>query len=313
MEKPDSLAVSPGTSKPEIGYINHRIARNPVRTWYKIIGDLGSGACPVIVLHGGPGFSHSYTLPHTELHATWGVPVIFYDQLGCGSSTHLNRGRSFWTLDVFMDQLDAVLIHFGVAGRFSLLGHAWGGMLAATYAARRRPEGLQRLVLTNSPASMELWAVGTNALLATLPLGTRTAIEENERAGTIDAQEYQDAMQRFNETHLCTLKPWPRELLQSFRDLLDDPRLYLSMNGPSEFKISGTLKDWSIIEDLRQISCQTLVINGLNDMAQDVAVAPFFHTIPKCKWVQLRSSTHAPFFEEPVKYFNVVGDFLSAV
>ncbi|KAJ7755542.1 proline-specific peptidase [Mycena metata] len=311
MEKPDSVVVSPCLPQVETGYIDHFIAREPIRTWFKIIGELGT-ACPVIILHGGPGFSHSYTLPHTELHATWGIPVIFYDQLGCGASTHPNKGPEFWTLDVFMDQLDAVITHFGVAGRFSLLGHAWGGMLAATYAARRRPPGLQRLVLTNCPASMELWAVGTNALLATFPLGTRTAIEKHESAGTIDAQEYQDAMQRFNETHLCTLKPWPTELLQSFTDLLDDPRLYLTMNGPSEFKISGTLKSWSIVDELPEIRCQTLVINGLGDMAQDIAVAPFFHTIPRCKWIQLRSSTHMPFFEEPVRYFNVVGDFLSS-
>ncbi|KAJ7683686.1 proline-specific peptidase [Mycena rosella] len=282
-----------------------------VRTWYKVLGELEAGACPVIILHGGPGFSHSYTLPHSELCATRGLPVIFYDQLGCGRSTHLDQPPAFWTLDVFMDQLDSVLAHFNITAKFALLGHGWGGMLAATYACRRGTPGLQCLVLTNCPASTELWTVGSNALLAGFPQDTRTLIVEHEGAGTIESQEYQDAMQRFNETHLCTRKPWPTELLQSFSDLMDDPRLYLIMNGPSEFNIIGTLKDWSIIDELSQIACQALVINGLNDVSQDVAVAPFFHNIPKAKWVQLRISTHMPFFEEPKRYFKVVGDFLS--
>ncbi|KAJ7759334.1 proline-specific peptidase [Mycena maculata] len=309
MDHPNS--APPPEPKVETGYINHIIAGARVRTWYKIVGEREAGACPAVILHGGPGFSHSYTLPHSELYAKRGIPVIFYDQLGCGRSTHPIRPPAFWTLDVFMDQLEAVLAHLNIRAKFSLLGHAWGGMLAATYAARRQTPGLKCLVLTNCPASMKLWALGTNALLASLPVGTRTLIEEHEGAGTIHTQEYQDAMQSFNETHLCTLKPWPTDLKRTFTDLLNDPRLYLIMNGPSEFNITGTLKDWTIIDELANITCQTLVINGLNDMAQDIAVAPFFANIPKAKWVQLRASTHMPFFEEPVRYFEVVSDFLS--
>ncbi|KAJ7471391.1 proline-specific peptidase [Mycena galericulata] len=312
MNQPD-LDFTLTSPKVETGYIDHVIGGEGVRTWYKIVGDIQSEASPVVILHGGPGFSHSYMLPHSDLCASRGIPVIFYDQLGCGHSTHPDQRPAFWTLEVFMDQLDGVLAHLNVAAKFSLLGHAWGGMLAATYAARRRTPGLQHLVLTNCPASMELWARGTNTLLAASPRETRSIIEEHERFGTIDSPEYQDAMQLFNETHLCTLKPWPTDLRRSFTDLLDDPRLYLIMNGPSEFMITGTLKDWTIIEELSNIMCQTLVINGLGDMAQDLAVAPFFHNIPKAKWVQLRESTHMPFFEEPGKYFEVVGEFLSMI
>ncbi|KAJ7157650.1 proline-specific peptidase [Mycena crocata] len=312
MDDPDSqISQTVPSVAIDTGHIEHTVGGEPLRTWYKVVGEIEAGACPVIVLHGGPGFSHSYTLPHSELHASRGIPVIFYDQLGCGSSTHPNKSAAFWTLDVFMDQLDIVLVHFGVVDRFSLLGHAWGGMLAATYAARRRPPGMRCLILTNSPASTKLWVGGKNALLASFPRGTRSIIEEHESTGVIDSQDYQDAVQRFNETHLCMLRPWPTDLLKSFTDLLNDPRLYLIMNGPSEFTISGNLKDWSIIDELANITCHTLVINGLNDLAPDIAVAPFFHNIRKAKWVQLRASTHMPFFEECERYFQVVGDFLT--
>jgi proline-specific peptidase len=162
----------------------------------------GSNSCPVIVLHGGPGYSHSYTLPHGELSRSRGIPATFYDQLGCGRSTHPNKSPPFWKLDVFMDQLDAVLAHFNIAANFALLGPAWGGMLAATYAARRRPPRLQRLVLTNCPASMKLWETGTRTLLSSFPRSTRSTIAEHESSRIIDSQKYQDEMQRFNEIHL---------------------------------------------------------------------------------------------------------------
>lgn len=61
----------------------------PCFTYYKIIGDLTSGNPPVIVAHGGPGAGHEYLLTFADLWRDYGLPVVFYDQIGCASSTHL--------------------------------------------------------------------------------------------------------------------------------------------------------------------------------------------------------------------------------
>ena len=82
--------------------------------------------------------------------------------------------------------------------------------------------------------------------------------------------------------------------------------------GVSEFSINGTLKDWSVVDRLHTITCPTLIINGVDDEAQDECVAPFFTEIPQAKWVQFAKSSHMPFFEEPERYSQVVRDFLSA-
>jgi len=76
-------------------------------TFYKIIGDLQSGVRPLIVLHGGPGIFHHYMLPHALLASYHHVPVIFYDQIGVGESSHpKGKPASFWSMDLFKDQLD---------------------------------------------------------------------------------------------------------------------------------------------------------------------------------------------------------------
>ena len=76
--------------------------------------------------------------------------------------------------------------------------------------------------------------------------------------------------------------------------------------------INGTLKDWSVVDRLHAITCPTLIINGVDDEAQDECVAPFFEGIPKAKWVQLAKSSHMPFYEEPERYFEVISKFLSS-
>jgi pimeloyl-ACP methyl ester carboxylesterase len=80
--------------------------------------------------------------------------------------------------------------------------------------------------------------------------------------------------------------------------------------GVSEFNISGTLKTWTVVDRLHTITRPTLVINGVDDEAQDECVSPLFEKIPKAKWIQFAKSSHMPFYEEPERYFQIVGEFL---
>jgi proline-specific peptidase len=140
-------------------------------TYYKIAGSLTDGKRPLLVLHGGPGSTHDYTLPLVHLHTTYGIPLIFYDQLGSGRSTHLKEkmgDTTFWTEELFMDELDNLIKVLGLS-EFNVLGHSWGGMLAMRWAARRQAGGLRRLVVSNSPASMPLFVEGAMRLRKELP------------------------------------------------------------------------------------------------------------------------------------------------
>ncbi|PCH36461.1 proline-specific peptidase [Wolfiporia cocos MD-104 SS10] len=293
------------------GTIPFAYGNETFHTWYRVVGDLSSGARPLVALHGGPGISHHYMLPHATISASHNIPVIFYDQIGIGNSAHLpDKPKEFWTVDLFVDELDNILAHFGISGDFDLLGHSWGGMLAAHYASHRRPKGLKHLIITNASASMELWECGTTKLLEGLEKEVRDIVKKHEQEGTMDSDEYQDCMQVFYNKHVCTLNPWPKQLLQSFEEMSKDPTVYSTMIGPSEFNIAGTLKTWSCIDQLHQIEVPTLIINSPDDEAQDVNLVPLFQRVPKVKWAQLAHCTHMPFFEEPGRYFEIVGDFM---
>ncbi|KAJ7437365.1 hypothetical protein B0H11DRAFT_2362011 [Mycena galericulata] len=81
--------------------------------------------------------------------------------------------------------------------------------------------------------------------------------------------------------------PCSSELVSAFdfEALEADSTVYFTMIGPSEFNITGTMKSWTVVDDLHKITAPTLLINGRYDDAQDVAVAPFFEKMPKIKWV----------------------------
>lgn len=212
------------------GFIDFTVGNETFQTWYKVVGDLKSSSRPLIVLHGGPGMSYNYLHPHIDLHVSYNIPIIFYDQIGIGRSTHLrNKPAGFWTMEFFVEELHNVLVHLGVSSNFDLLGHSWGGMLALAYAANRKPQGLGRIVLASAPASLELWEVGTNSLLDALPGGLGDILRKHEREGTTDDDEYQQGMLVFYKKHGCKVDPWPKEVLESVASTEEDPTVYHTM------------------------------------------------------------------------------------
>ena len=284
------------------------VAFGAYETWYRVTGDLDAGRIPLVVLHGGPGAAHNYLLQIANLAST-GRPVIHYDQLGCGNSTHLpDQGGEFWTVDLFLDELTNLVEALGLE-RFHLLGQSWGGMLAAEYAVTR-PAGLAALVISNSPASIDLWVAEATRLRHDLPADVRDALDFHEAAGTTQDPAYLAATQAFYDRHVCRVVPNPPEVLATEAQLNEDPTVYHTMNGPNEFYCIGTLRSWSIVDRLSLIAAPTLLISGRYDEATPATVQPFADRVENARWTIFEHSSHMPFVEEPEHYRDVVGAFL---
>ncbi|MEV3907984.1 proline iminopeptidase-family hydrolase [Streptomyces canus] len=278
-------------------------------TWYRITGE--PGRTPLVVLHGGPGAGHHYTLSIAGI-SEQGRPVIHYDQLGTGLSTHLpGKGADFWTVQLFLDELDNLLKELGIADGYHILGQSWGGMLAAEHAVRR-PPGLRGLVIANSPASMGLWLEAAAELRAELPQEVQLTLHAHEAAGTTGHPDYRAAEQVFNERHVCRLTPNPPEVQATWDNIAADPTVYHTMNGPNEFHVVGTLKDWSVIDRLHLIEVPTLLVSGRFDEATPETVRPFADHIPDVRWHMFEHSSHMPHVEEEQLYLRVVGEFLDS-
>jgi L-proline amide hydrolase len=280
-------------------------------TWYRVVGALDADAAPLVLLHGGPGAAHDYLEPLAALGDIGGRACVFYDQLGCGRSQHMpDAPRDFWSVDLFCRELDALLAHLGIADRHHMLGQSWGGMLAMEHAVRR-PPGLRSLVVANSPASMRLWVQEANRLRELLPAEVQEALLRHEAAGTTDSNEYRDAMMRFYQRHLCRI-PFPEPLQRSFQQLEDEPTVYHTMNGPSEFHVIGTLADWDITPRLHQVQAPALVISGEYDEATPAVVEPLVAALPDVRWELMHGASHSTHLEQPERFVKTVAPFLAA-
>lgn len=225
--------TSPQITEGEIPFSIPSISKD-CKTWYQIHGPHPSTTHtrPLLILHGGPGIPHNYLLPLTDLATTHSIPIIFYDQIGCGRSTHLKEEKrhdaEFWTVELFLRELDNVLTHLDIKENYDLLGQSWGGMLAACHAIRQ-PSGLKNLIIANSPADMGSWLEAANRLRSQLPEDVQEVLNRCERDGTEASDEYEEAMMVFYQRHVCRVMPMPGDLEESFRLLKEDGTVYLTM------------------------------------------------------------------------------------
>ena len=207
-------------------------AGKPCQTWYKVIGSLEGNQTPLLCLHGGPGCTHEYLLPLIDMHKIHGIPIIFYDQVGNGKSTHLpekNGDTDFWTVSLFGKELDALVKHLGLDERgYDLLGQSWGGMLAAVFAVSR-PKGLRRLVLSNSPASVPKLEEGIAVMRKELPQDVQKTLDECEAVQEYESQRFEDATMVFYKKILCRLEEWPQDLNDALGNMKKDPTVYGTM------------------------------------------------------------------------------------
>jgi L-proline amide hydrolase len=287
------------------------------QTWYQVHGDLpaaADGPAPLVVLHGGPGATHDYLTPLAGL-AREGRAVVLYDQLGNGRSTHhRDRGADYWTVDLFVRELAILIDHLGIGDRYHVLGQSWGGFLAQEHALTH-PAGLRSLVLSNTAASFPDFVSEANTLRTELPPGVDDTLRRHEEAGTTDDPEYAAACTVFYQRHLCRLDPWPAGVSEGLAKLDEDPTVYHTMNGPSEFHVIGSIKDWSSTARLGDIRVPTFVVSGEFDEATTALQVPLVDGIRSAgnevEQTVMAGCSHLPMWEQPDVYNAMVSDWLS--
>ena len=270
--------------------------------WYSIVGD-GQLRTPLVIVHGGPGGTHDYLEPLETLADE--RPVVFYDQLGAGKSDAPDD-IELWTNARLIEELGSVLDGLSLA-RVHLLGHSWGTLIAAEYALQA-PERLVSLVLANPTLSLPRYAAGTAGLRAALPPEVRATLDRHEAAGTTDSDEYQEASMAFYAHHICRLDPWPDVLIQALSHV--NQVIYERMQGPSEFQITGTHKDYDVTGRLGELRVPTLFLCGRYDAARPEDTAWYHSLVPGAELVIFEESSHVPHLEEPGRYQRVLRDFL---
>ncbi len=103
------------------------ITSNGLKLYYEIVGQ----GRPLLLLNGGPGFSHAYLQSLSALKDD--AQLIFFDQRGTGRSDKADPHD--YTVDANVEDVEQLRQQLGLDD-FILFGHSWGGMLAQAYICK---------------------------------------------------------------------------------------------------------------------------------------------------------------------------------
>jgi proline iminopeptidase len=272
------------------------------RVWYRIAGEDRQGVC-VLLLHGGPGFTH-------DSMASLGAladerQVVFYDQLGSGRSDR-PEDPSLYRLQRYVDEVMRVRDELGLA-RIHLVGHSWGAGLALAYTLAGHP-GIESLTLASPLISTARWLEDARRLRAELPEDVQRTLSRHEESEHTGCPEYVAATMAFYRRHLCRLEPWPDELERAFAGMGLD--VYETMWGPTEFHATGTLLDLDLEPRLGELRVPVLFTCGRHDEATPETVGSFRDAVDGAELEVFEESSHTAHLEERERYLQVLRRFL---
>lgn len=276
------------------------------KVWYKKVEGENAHKTPLLILHGGPGSSH-YSMQGLAALAEE-RSVIFYDQLGCGYSDMPND-HNLWNLDRFVNELVTVRQALSL-DNVHILGHSWGTTLAAAYLLTK-PERVESVIFSSPCLSAPMWAKDQDNNRKKLPHEVQKILKRNEDNGTTDCEEYKQASQVFAKQFICRLDPKPEILVEAAKRKGIDS--YQTMWGPSEFHVTGNLRDFDCTDRLKEITQPSLYTCGRFDEATPETTEYYHSLTPHSTFHIFEQSAHLPYLEEKQEYLQVIQGFLQDI
>jgi proline iminopeptidase len=299
---------TPATYPLQEGFVD----ANGALIYYKTVGR----GEPLLILHGGPGASHDYFLPHL-LPLARRHRLVFVDERGSGRSQRLEDPRAY-TVENMVEDTEALRQALGL-GKVALLGHSYGGVVAQAYAFKYQAHLSHLLLCSTFHSTKEMNQVFVRMKQQMSP-ELRGKIEALEKQGLFGrGKPYEQ--NRYPSEYMVAAwgEGYFPYLYQGRPDPNYDPidggkmswDLYREMWGSNgEFVIDGNLTSVEYADRLGTIQVPTLLVVGAHDECDPALSRAMQERIAGSKLVVVPGSGHMTFVDQPALFLKAVETFL---
>lgn len=282
------------------------------KVWTKRIGN--NPKIKVLLLHGGPAFTHEYFESFDSFFPKEGIEYYYYDQLGSYYSDQ-PTDTSLWNLPRFVEEVEEVRQALNLdSTNFYLLGNSWGGILAMEYALKYQ-QNLKGLIIANMMASAPEYGQYANDVLAKQfdpkVLEEVRALEAKKDYANPRYMEL--LLPNFYCEHLCRfpVEQWPEPVNRAFKHA--NQTIYIMMQGPSEFGVAGKLEKWDIKAQLPNITVPTLTIGATHDTMDPKHMEWMSTQVKRGRFLLCPNGSHLSMWDDQDHFFPGVIQFVKDV
>ncbi len=292
--------------------------QTPVGTfnvWTKRFGN--NSKIKVLLLHGGPAAGHEYMECFESFFPKEGFEFYEYDQLGAPYSDQ-PTDSSLWTVERYVEEVEQVRKAINAdKNNFYVLGNSWGGILGMEYALKYQ-DNIKGLIIANMVASGPDYSKYADEVLAKqIDPKILEAIRAIEAKGDFSNPKYDELLTpNFYAQHICRLVPWPEPVVRCFTHLntMKVPKeIYVMMQGPSEFGLSGRLANWDIKDRLKEIKIPTLMVGARNDTMDPKAMEEQSKMVQHGRYLYCPDGSHLAMWDDQKVFMGGVVKFIKDV
>ncbi|MBI1342562.1 MAG: alpha/beta fold hydrolase [Terrimonas sp.] len=279
------------------------------RVWTKRFGN--NPRIKVLLLHGGPAFTHEYLECFESFFPKEGFEFYEYDQLGSYYSDQ-PTDSSLWTTERFVEEVEQVRKAIGAdKDNFYVFGNSWGGILAMEYALKYQ-DHLKGLIVSNMMASIPDYEKYNAVLRSQMRQSLVDSLQDYEARGLYDDPTYQELVfKEYYTKHLCRLEEWPDPVNRAFKHYNKD--IYVMMQGPSEFKTGGRLIHWDINDRLKEIRVPTLMVGAKFDTMDPETMKEQSKMVQHGRYLDCPEGSHLCMWDDQEHFFPGVISFIKDV
>jgi pimeloyl-ACP methyl ester carboxylesterase len=278
-----------------------------VRLFVRRFGD--PALPPLVVIHGGPTWDHSYLLP-AAAQLTDVAHIILFDLPGCGRSHRIPPHGDLTEERLQPDRLadDVAALIRGLGHRSAdVLGFSFGGRIAMRLV-QQHPDAVHRLIL----ASITAYDDFDDELRRSADYRRRAAMCAPVRFDD-PALSADGAVSRAMAYGDAPLQIWRLDRLDAWRRVLDRVRFTSDYN---RLYASGELRPaapGNAPEILRRWGGPTLVLHGERETGFPIGVARRLHAeLPGSTLVEIPEAGHMAHFDDPGAWLAAIRRFLRA-
>lgn len=260
---------------------------------------------PLIIINGGPGRSSDSFMKFGEALSSSTRQVILFDQRGTGKSRIKEMNEKNITLDLMVEDLEALRRKLG-HDKISLLGHSFGGMYAMAYAAKYYKH-LDRLILSAS-GSIRIKS------MKSVDENIRRKLTKDELRNysfwTSLEQKKKDALKAKLKTLELTARLYVKnqDYVPTVKENLTNLEYY---NLKTNVLVWQSMKNFDLSDKFKKFEVPTLVIAGADDFIGHEIPIEVHRAIQSSELLILKNCSHYPWLDNPKDYFSAINKFLA--
>lgn len=280
----------------------------------------------ILFVHGGPGFP-TRTPPAGLRQLAGSHRLVYYDQRGCGKST---RPVDRFTSSNYYENVKTLDAKLGLGAqvadierirrilgdeKLTLIGHSWGGFVAALYAAEF-PERVKAMILV-APADILQMPSETGGMMDELRRRLPAAKQPEYDAFLKQYLDFRNVFARTDED----LKKLNLRFAEYYIEAAKAANFALPADFAAEdaggWMTQGMYFSMGMRHDyrpaLKAVKAPVLVMHGDRDLQSEKATRSYAEALPNAQFALIPGAGHWIFADQPDAFAAAAGRFLTAV